>query len=213
VSPTEPPGQPGRRERKKRATRRLVQDTALDLFATQGYAETTIAAVAEAADVAVRTVTTHFPTKEDLLLGDDPFTAASLAAALAGREQDTLATVRAWLEATLRELEPDDAERVWHRRALRARLILEDDRLRGRVRGEHYALERVVAAGVAEDLGTTPDALAARLTALSVVTGLRELYETSEARAAEGQQPLEALLALVDDVLRYARAGLAALTG
>jgi AcrR family transcriptional regulator len=202
----------GLRARKKRATRRLVQDTALDLFDTRGYAETTIAAVAEAADVAVRTVTTHFPTKEDLLLGDDPFTAESLAAALAVRDGDTLDSLRGWIEATLRGLEPDDAERVWHRRALRARLVLQDDRLRGRARGEHYALEQVVAGGVAADLGLPEDALAARLTALSVVTGLRELYESAEARAAEGREPLEALLALVDEVVGYARAGLATLT-
>lgn len=202
----------GLRERKKLRTRRLIQDTALDLFAAQGYAETTIAAVATAADVAVRTVTTHFPTKEDLLLGGDPFSAESLAAALAARaDGDTLDGLRAWVEATLRSLDDDDAERAWRRRALRARLVLEDDRLRGRARGEYHALERVVAAGVAADLGLGPDALPARLAAVTVVVGMRELYETDEARAAEGQEPLEALLALVDDVVRFARAGLAAI--
>lgn len=202
------------RERKKRATRRLIQDTALDLFAERGYAETTIGAVADAADVAVRTVTTHFPTKEDLLLGDDPFTADSLVRALADRApgQDTLDVLRDWLEATLRALASDDTERLWRRRALRSRLIADDDRLRGRARGEYYALERVVAAGVAADAGLADDALAARLTAATVVIGLRELYESTEARAAEGQEPLEALLALVDDVIGYARAGLAELT-
>lgn len=204
--------EPGLRERKKLRTRRLIQDTALDLFTEHGYAETTIAAVATAADVAVRTVTTHFPTKEDLLLGDDPFSAESLTAALAARRDgDTLDGLRAWVETTLRSLGDDDAERAWRRRALRARLVLEDDRLRGRARGEYHALERVVAAGLAADLGLGPGALPARLAAVTVVVGMRELYETDEARAAEGQEPLEALLALVDDVVRFARAGLAAI--
>ncbi|MFC7110652.1 TetR/AcrR family transcriptional regulator [Nonomuraea rubra] len=63
----------GRRDRKKRQTRERIQASALELFTSQGYRNTTIAAIAEHADVATRTVTLHFPTKEDLLFADDPF--------------------------------------------------------------------------------------------------------------------------------------------
>ena len=73
-----------RRERKKQRTRAAIQAAAIDLFAERGYRETTIAAIADAADVAIRTVTGHFPTKEDLLFANEPFTAASLAERLAG---------------------------------------------------------------------------------------------------------------------------------
>ena len=60
-----------RRERKKRQTRRLLAETALRLFTEQGYEQTTVAQIAEAADVAPRTVFNHFPAKEDVLFGDE----------------------------------------------------------------------------------------------------------------------------------------------
>lgn len=59
---------------------------AIDLFTERGYRETTIAAIADAADVGIRTVTGHFPTKGDLVFADEPFAAASLAMRLAARQ-------------------------------------------------------------------------------------------------------------------------------
>jgi AcrR family transcriptional regulator len=59
-------GQVGLRERKKRATRTLIADTALRLFVERGFDETTVADVAEAAGVSVKTVFNYFPAKEDL---------------------------------------------------------------------------------------------------------------------------------------------------
>ncbi len=65
-----PPG-PGLRERKKARTRRTLQEQALRLFREQGYAETTIEQIAEAADVSPATVYRYFPTKPDLVIYDD----------------------------------------------------------------------------------------------------------------------------------------------
>jgi AcrR family transcriptional regulator len=53
----------GRRDRKKQATGRAIVAAALDLFAAQGYDEVTIERIADAADVAPRTVYRYFPTK------------------------------------------------------------------------------------------------------------------------------------------------------
>jgi AcrR family transcriptional regulator len=55
------------RERKKQQTRDLISAVATQLFATNGFERTTIAEVAEAADVAKMTVTNYFPLKEDLV--------------------------------------------------------------------------------------------------------------------------------------------------
>jgi hypothetical protein len=99
---------------------------------------------------------------------------------------------------------------------LRSQLIVADEDLRGRARAAYYRYEQVIAAGVGADLGLPADALAPRLTGITVITGLRELYETAEAQPtglgdAHAPEP-EQLLALVDRVLDYARAGLARLT-
>lgn len=59
---------PGRRERKKQQTRAALIEAAVGLFRQRGYEQTTVAEIAEAADVSTRTFFLHFPTKEDVLL-------------------------------------------------------------------------------------------------------------------------------------------------
>ncbi len=59
-----------RRDRKKNATRDRLIAEAARLFDTQGFDETTTSEIAEAADVAQRTLFRHFPTKEAVLFGD-----------------------------------------------------------------------------------------------------------------------------------------------
>ena len=54
------------RERKKRETRARIADTALRLFKERGFDQTTVADVAAAADVSVKTVFNYYPAKEDL---------------------------------------------------------------------------------------------------------------------------------------------------
>ncbi|MFD8756487.1 TetR/AcrR family transcriptional regulator [Kitasatospora sp. NPDC059577] len=63
--------QPGRRERKKAATRQKIADTALRLFLEHGYDAVGIRDVAAEADVAVTTVFSHFAGKEALVFERD----------------------------------------------------------------------------------------------------------------------------------------------
>lgn len=62
--------EPGRRERKKLQTRQTLIAEALRLFEEQGYEQTTVASIAEAADVSTRTFFLHFSAKEDVLLAN-----------------------------------------------------------------------------------------------------------------------------------------------
>jgi NADH dehydrogenase len=56
-----------RRERKKEETRQRLLEAGWRLFRDQGYDDTTVAEIAEAADVAKGTLFNYFPTKESLL--------------------------------------------------------------------------------------------------------------------------------------------------
>jgi hypothetical protein len=98
-----------------------------------------------------------------------------------------------------------------HERALDPRLALidENDRLRGLARASYAPAERLLAAAIADDLHVQPDELAPRLAATTAVTGLRELYDSRDARSL-GPEPTGAdLIQLVNQVIDYAIAGLA----
>jgi len=62
--------QVGRRERKKALTRERLITVARELFAEQGFPETTVQQITEAADVSERTFFRYFESKDDLLLLD-----------------------------------------------------------------------------------------------------------------------------------------------
>ncbi len=62
---------PGRRERKKAATRQAIADAALELFLERGYDTVSIRDIAEAADVSTTTLFKHFTGKEALVFDRD----------------------------------------------------------------------------------------------------------------------------------------------
>ncbi|WP_327662105.1 MULTISPECIES: TetR/AcrR family transcriptional regulator [unclassified Streptomyces] len=79
---------PGRRERKKAATRKALSDAALRLFLERGYGNVKVAEIAAAADTALTTLFAHFPGgKEALILGDSEERKESLTAAVRERAE------------------------------------------------------------------------------------------------------------------------------
>jgi len=98
---------PGLRERKKQRTREAIVAAALQLFEERGFDQTTIADIAEAADIAPRTFFGYFPSKEDVVFADFPETVEGLSARLDSRSSDETAidAIRAWIEGLLDEVE------------------------------------------------------------------------------------------------------------
>src|ERR1700746_2866519 len=96
-----------RQERRKRRTRRAIQNAAFELFAERGYRETTINDIAERAEVAPRTVTVDFPAKEELLLEAEPYTLDRLSERLSARgaNESALETLRDWMATTMTDIE------------------------------------------------------------------------------------------------------------
>lgn len=57
-----------RQERRKAATRKKILEAAENLFERKGYTDTSIEDISDLADVAVRTIYTHFPSKAAIML-------------------------------------------------------------------------------------------------------------------------------------------------
>ncbi len=64
---TATPSKRPRRYLRSRITRKLILDTALEVFLSAGYAKTTIAKISEQANVGYGTVYSHFKGKDDIL--------------------------------------------------------------------------------------------------------------------------------------------------
>lgn len=120
---------PGLRERKRQRMLSEIQRVALQLFAGQGYEETTIEQIAEAVEVSPSTIFRYFPTKEDLVLSDeaDPLIIESIAAGPPGEPPVT--AVRRALTETLAGIVVQDRSMF----LTRGRLMLSVPALRARL--------------------------------------------------------------------------------
>ncbi|WP_371477067.1 TetR/AcrR family transcriptional regulator [Kitasatospora sp. NBC_00315] len=79
----EAPEAEGLRERKKRATRQQLTDTATEMFLDRGFDAVTVAEIAATCGVSEKTVFNYFPTKESLLLDLPESVTAALRSGLA----------------------------------------------------------------------------------------------------------------------------------
>jgi AcrR family transcriptional regulator len=104
---------PGLRERSKAKRRALIQRTAVRLFAERGFEHTTLADIAEEAEVAVRTVTGYFPSKLNLATSFMDEIAARLTAGLsAAPDADLVEALGSWLAEEEQHFDPELMELV-----------------------------------------------------------------------------------------------------
>jgi AcrR family transcriptional regulator len=192
------------RERKKDRTRQEILAAATRLFATQGYAKTTITEIAEAAEVGRRTFFSYFPTKENLVFGalEQRLDRFEIAVAELRQPVSLTGLLETWLEIDMSGRENADL-RERHRQSLE--LVLGDPDLQLQ---EHRYLRRaakIIAGAIAPTLGERVDGFRTELVAMSVVAVLSRL----------GLQRLVSSGGLQDEdvetAVRYLEAGMDAL--
>jgi len=192
--------EPGLRERKKQRTRETLARVALELFDERGYHATTLAEIAEAADVSTRTIFSYYASKEDILFSEFPGLKDALARALAERPagKDALETVHDFIHS-LDLLEEDER----HRR--RERIINSDETLRSHKRARLSEIEELVAAAIADDLDAGEDDVRPQLVAASLIAAMEVLDRKPDSAATP-----EDVAAVIDPVISFLRAGLEA---
>jgi len=182
--------QPGRRERKKLATRQALQDVALRLVAERGLDQVTVEDISEAADVATRTFFNYFSSKEEALLGNLPEKVATVQRMVVDRpagETPLEAVCQVLRTMTLRLAERREE------RLLRQQVIERHPGLLARQLGEYASFEQALAAAVAERLGAgRADALYCRVVAAVAVAAARSAVSTW--MADKGRRPLAGMV-------------------
>jgi AcrR family transcriptional regulator len=147
---------PGRRERKKAATRRAIADAALALFLERGYDQVGIREIADAADVSTTTLFKHFSGKEALVFDEDAAIEARLVAAVRERAPGT-SVPAALRELSLRRLELETGAAGF---VEFTRLVDETPVLREYWHRMWMRHEGALAAAIAEASGVAPDDVA-----------------------------------------------------
>ena len=191
----------GLRERKKRKTRDTIVSVAAELFAQQGYEKTTIAEIADAAEVSPRTIFAYFPSKEDILFCDFPEMEERLAQALRERPEGATA-LDALREFIVGSLVPDRAGLV------RKSIVASDEALQRSVRARLAVLEELMVGAIAEDLHAGPDDIRPRIVAAALTAAFTAVHDP--AASPVPKSPEEAM-AKIDDVMGFLRGGLEAL--
>lgn len=188
----------GLRELKKRRTHDAIAEAALDLFEERGFDATTIADIAERAEVAPRTVFVHFASKEDLVFFRWEQILDELGERLSQRPPGgaTAQTLREWIgdmgEMVQDHIDADDR---------RQRLVDGDPHLSRHVGVVHARMADLLSASFARDLGVDPADASARLAAAATVGALsmvRDHSHNAHERLAVAEHYLERALAFIE---------------
>lgn len=170
---------PGRRERKKAATRQKIADTALRLFLERGYGAVGIREVAAEADVAVTTLFSHFASKEALVFEQDEDFEQRLTRAVTGRapHEPLIPALRREIRALVRHCTGEGAAPVWS-------MIVETPALREYEESMRLRHAESLATAIAADPGLTRTATACRTIARFAIDAYALAREAADPEAA-----------------------------
>ncbi len=195
------------RERKAERTRTAIHKAAMRLFADRGFAATTVADIAAAADVSRATFFSYYVSKDDVVFGAFPTALEGLRGALreASTVNETVAAVRAWLEGLSGWLDDEDLP-------LQIRLVAEVPSVGARRLVLGRAIEDVIAEHLERVLDPGASPVAPRLAAASIVSSVAAIERIVGELTSAGGARLggEKLGELVGVTMAYVEAGLAA---
>ncbi len=155
----------GLRERKKARTRAAIREHALRLFREQGYTETTVEQIAEAAEVSPSTFFRYYHTKEDVVLQDDFDVLALEAFEAQPAGLSPIAAFRSAATAAFAALTPGELAQFRETTAL----TLSVPEIRARAMDEFARTIEVMACAVAKRAGREPGDFAARNLAGAII--------------------------------------------
>jgi len=188
----------GLRERKKARTRAAIREHALRLFQEQGYHETTVEQIAEAAEVSPSTFFRYFPTKEDVVLQDDFDVLGTEAFEAQPAELSPVAAFRAAAAQMLAALTPQELAQFRET----TELALTVPEVRARALDEFARTIDEIAAAVARRTGRAPDDFAVRNVAGAVIGVIMA------ATMPWAEAPSDDMFERIDAALAHLEAGL-----
>jgi AcrR family transcriptional regulator len=164
----------GLRARKKRLTREAILAAADRLFAERGFENVTVAEIADAANVSVKTLFTYVSAKEELLFRGQPTVLDAVVAAVASRRlgQTPLVAAAQALLASVNAADENASLESFQR------MIASGPAARSRVRAlwdetETQLAEVLLAEAPAADRGSAAERAARRLTAAQIMVLVR----------------------------------------
>jgi AcrR family transcriptional regulator len=183
-------------------------DVALRLFTSQGYDETTIAQIADEAEISPSTFFTYFPTKEAVVFDGYDLAISELASYIESRlpSQTTIEAFDEWVRPRIVAFQEVSEPGV-----LRYRVIHSNDDLLKALRARFSdLLETALRAGYARDLGDDPDAARPRILAGATLGAFNRFEAMKMAGLEAGTVSLADQLELFDLLIEALGAALGA---
>ncbi len=143
----------GLRERKKIQTREAIQREAYRLFDENGYANTTVEQIADAAEVSPSTFFRYFPSKELVLMADDLDRVTIDALARQPADLSSLQAFRRAFEITMKTVSEDN----WELERTRQRLVFSIPELKATQFDAYHRIIRLLAEADCKRLGRDTD--------------------------------------------------------
>lgn len=163
----------GLRERKKLMTRRAILDAAESMFDERGYDSVTVVEIAEAVNIAPKTVFVYFPSKEDLVFDDEDDMRARTVARIRDRAADE--TPLQAMAALLRQLMSESGSQVVEKMARLRRTVRGSAVLQARLWLMWEHIEQGLASALARECGEDDNAPCPRVVAAQLVLIFRLL--------------------------------------